>query len=157
MFTNDQEGTSFIFERYTFGHGQKNINNMSQQDFEQKDIVVDAVIRNLEVIGEAAKSVPIEVREEYPHIPWKRMIGLRNIMIHEYFGIDLSIVWTIVKNNLPEARRHLEEMFAQIKGQRLRGNLTVAVFLRTSQYFMAWLARMYETISVRGSGRFLFL
>jgi len=66
--------------------------------------VVDAVIRNLEVIGEG---VPIEVREEYPHIPWKRMIGLRNIMIHEYFGIDLSIVWTIVKNNLPEARKHL--------------------------------------------------
>ena len=86
---------------------EKYINNMSQQDFEQKDIVVDAVIRNLEVIGEAAKSVPIEVREEYPHIPWKRMIGLRNIMIHEYFGIDLSIVWTIVKNNLPEARKHL--------------------------------------------------
>ena len=95
--------------------------NMNQDEFEQTDIVIDAVIRNLEVIGEAAKSVPIEAREEYPHIPWKRMIGLRNVMIHEYFGIDLSIVWTIVKNNLPETRKHIEEMLAQIKRAETEG------------------------------------
>ena len=95
--------------------------NMSQEEFKQTDIVIDAVIRNLEVIGEAAKSVPIEAREEYSHIPWKRMIGLRNIKIHEYFGIDLSIVWTTVKNNLPEARKHIDEMLTQTKRAETEG------------------------------------
>jgi uncharacterized protein with HEPN domain len=94
---------------------EKYTENLSQQEFEQTDIVIDAVIRNLEVIGEAAKSAPIEAREEYVHIPWKRMIGLRNIIIHEYFGIDLGIVWNIIKNNLPEARKHIEEMLTQMK------------------------------------------
>ena len=89
-----------------------------RKSFKQTDIVIDAVIRNLEVIGEAAKNVPIEAREEYAHIPWKRMIGLRNVMIHESFGIDLSIVWTIVKSNLPEARKHIAEMLTQKKKSR---------------------------------------
>jgi uncharacterized protein with HEPN domain len=94
---------------------EKYTNNISQEEFKNKDIVIDAVIRNLEVIGEAAKSIPVEAREEYPHIPWKRMIGLRNIMIHDYFGIDLSIVWTIVRTNLPEARKDIENMLSKIK------------------------------------------
>lgn len=94
---------------------EQDIKNLSQQEFEQTDIVIDVVIRNLEVMGDAAKSVPIEAREEYVHIPLKRMIGLRNIIIHEYFGIDLSIVWNILKNNLPETRKHIEEMLTQTK------------------------------------------
>lgn len=94
---------------------EKYTNNMSQEEFKDKDIVIDAVIRNLEVIGEAAKSISVEAREKYPQIPWRRMIGLRNIMIHEYFGIDLSIVWTIVRTNLPEARKDIEKMLSKIK------------------------------------------
>ena len=70
-------------------------------------MLVDAVIRNLEVIGEAARNVSDEVRSRYSEIPWRNMIGLRNILIHEYFGVDESIVWEVIKNNLPEVRPNL--------------------------------------------------
>ncbi len=73
-------------------------------------MVVDAVVRNLEIIGEAARNIPGDVREQYPVIPWKRMIGLRNIAIHEYFGVDLGIVWEIVVRNLPETRPLIANM-----------------------------------------------
>jgi len=61
----------------------------------------DAVIRNLEVIGEAIKNIPDSVRNKYPDVEWKKIAGLRDILIHEYFGIDVDIVWDIVKNKLP--------------------------------------------------------
>lgn len=81
-------------ERYT-----TSIENID--DFKQKDIVIDAVLRNLEIIGEAAKNIPSEIRERYSSIPWNRVIGLRNLVIHGYFTVDLSIIWTIVKKQLP--------------------------------------------------------
>ena len=74
---------------------------------------IDAVVRNLEIIGEAAGNIPPETRSECSHIPWKRIVGLRNILIHEYFGIDLDILWDIIENYLPdlevETRRVLED------------------------------------------------
>jgi len=69
------------------------LQGFSYVSFEKNDLVVDAVLRNLEVIGEAAKNVPAIVRKKHPEIPWKKMVGLRNITIHEYFGVDKSIIW----------------------------------------------------------------
>lgn len=74
------------------------------EQFIANDMVVDATIRNLEIIGEAARNIPDTVRAKHPEIPWRRMLGLRNIVIHEYFGIDLSIVWEIVTKNLTETK-----------------------------------------------------
>lgn len=88
---------------------------LSFESFEGDDLVVDAVIRNLEVIGEAARHLPEKLRREHPDIPWKRMIGLRNIMIHAYFGVDRSIVWKIVTENLPEAKGALESLLSELK------------------------------------------
>jgi uncharacterized protein with HEPN domain len=68
------------------------------------EMMFDAVIRNLEVMGEAARNAPDEIKTKYPDIPWRQMIGLRNILIHEYFGIDNTIVWQIIKTNLPEIK-----------------------------------------------------
>ena len=68
----------------------------------------DAVIRNLEVIGEAIKSVPTEVRDRYANIPWQRIAGLRDMLIHHYFGIDVDIVWDIVQNKIPELKIQIE-------------------------------------------------
>lgn len=62
---------------------------------------VNAVVRSLEVMGEAAKRMPPEVRERHPDIPWKRMTGMRDKLIHEYSGVDLEIVWGVVKDELP--------------------------------------------------------
>ena len=65
---------------------------------------VNAVIRSLEVIGEAAKQVPEEVRRQAPGIPWKYMAGMRDKLIHHYFGIDLEIVWKVSREELPALR-----------------------------------------------------
>ena len=68
------------------------IKNISIEEFKNSNIIFDAVIRNLEIIGEAAKNIPDEIKEQYEFVPWPRMAGLRNILIHEYFGIDKQIM-----------------------------------------------------------------
>ena len=72
--------------------------------FCSNQMMIDAVIRNLEIIGEATGNVPEEVRSIYPEIPWKKMVGLRNFLIHEYFGVDESIVWEVVTTNLKDIK-----------------------------------------------------
>ena len=72
------------------------------KEFKQSYMVVDAVVRNFEIIGEAAKNVPEEIQGKYPQIPWKKMYGLRNLISHEYFGIDYEMIWEIAKANLPQ-------------------------------------------------------
>ncbi|WP_199624851.1 HepT-like ribonuclease domain-containing protein [Paenibacillus alkalitolerans] len=77
---------------------------VSYDSFCHNQMMVDAVIRNLEVIGEAAGNVPEEIRIKYPEIPWRKMIALRNVLIHEYFGVDESIVWEVATTNLKEVK-----------------------------------------------------
>jgi uncharacterized protein with HEPN domain len=62
---------------------------------------VDAVIRNLEIIGEATKHIPEEVLKKHPDLPWPEMRGIRNVLIHEYFGVSLPILWETTQINLP--------------------------------------------------------
>ncbi len=61
----------------------------------------DAVVRNLEVIGEAAKKLPAQTRRDHPEVEWEKMAGLRGILVHDYFGIDIDIVWDVVQGKLP--------------------------------------------------------
>ncbi len=70
--------------------------------FKETSLVVDAVIRNFEIIGEASKMIPEEIQKKYPEIPWKKMYGLRNLIAHQYFGVDYEMIWEIAKNNLPK-------------------------------------------------------
>lgn len=86
---------------------EKYIQGVDYETFQSNQMLTDAVIRNLEVIGEAARNVSDEIRKKYTEIPWRNMIGLRNILIHHYFGIDESIVWEVIKTNLPEAKPHI--------------------------------------------------
>lgn len=71
---------------------------------------IDAVLRNLEIMGEAAGKIPAQIKTEYPDIPWKKMIDVRNITIHEYFGVDKEIIWNIIKVNLPPIKPLLKKM-----------------------------------------------
>ena len=87
---------------------------MTKEEFKNDDLIVDAVLRNIEIIGEAANSVSNEIHEEYKDVPWRRMIGLRNIVIHEYFGVDLNIVWQVVTVNLPETKPKIEKILKEI-------------------------------------------
>lgn len=83
---------------------------MDRLAFENDEMRVDAVVRNFEIIGEAANRISKEVQEENPNVEWRRIIGLRNRIVHEYFGIDIGILWTIIQNNLDQ----LEEQVANI-------------------------------------------
>lgn len=62
---------------------------------------VEAVVWNLQIIGEAAKHVPEEIRCRYPDLPWRNMAGLRNVIVHQYFGIKLDVIWKIIQNDVP--------------------------------------------------------
>ena len=84
------------------------IGEMEFAEFKRNYLVVDAVVRNFEIIGEASKNVPENIRRKYPFIPWKKMIGLRNLITHEYFGIDYEMIWTITKENLPQNKADIQ-------------------------------------------------
>ena len=85
------------------------IQGYSFESFRDDTKTIDAVIRNLEIIGEAAKRVPESTRAEYPQAEWRKITGLRDILIHEYFGVDLRIIWDVLINKLPELKKALQK------------------------------------------------
>lgn len=70
----------------------------------------DAVIRNFEIIGEAAKNITDDFKEKHPDIPWKDLAGIRDKLIHHYFGVNLEIVWTIIEEDLPNLKKELQDI-----------------------------------------------
>jgi len=86
---------------------QTYVKNLSLEEFSHDEMRIDAVLRNLEIIGEAAGRIPPDVREIYPDIEWRKIVGLRNILIHEYSGVNLKIVWDIIENKLNPLKAEL--------------------------------------------------
>lgn len=78
------------------------ITGMSYEAFSEDIKTQDVVVRNLEIIGEAAKNISEKLKQNYPHIPWKGLAGIRDKLIHHYFGVKLDIVWNIIAAELPE-------------------------------------------------------
>lgn len=78
------------------------VEGFSMDDFFADKMRVDAVVRNYEIIGEAASRIPDEIRKQYPHLQWRALSDLRNVLIHEYFGINRKILWDITANRLPQ-------------------------------------------------------
>jgi uncharacterized protein with HEPN domain len=80
------------------------VGTMSFEEFQADDKTASAVIRKFEIVGEASRNVPESVRVQHPEVPWKEMAGMRDRLIHAYFGVDYQLVWTTIKSRLPAAK-----------------------------------------------------
>lgn len=85
---------------------------ISRENLISDELKQYAVVRALEIIGEAAKNISVSSKKEHPEIPWKEIIGSRDKMIHHYFGVDLNIVWNIIQNDLPDLKKKLGKICA---------------------------------------------
>jgi len=83
------------------------VENMKFEDFRDDRKTVDAVVRNFEIIGEASKFIPDNIKKEHKDIDWNGILGLRNRIVHDYLGISLSIIWEIIKKELPKLKNQL--------------------------------------------------
>lgn len=92
---------------------EKRIKNVTYEEFINDVDLQDMVIRRLEIVGEAVKNLPADFKRKYPDIPWKKIAGLRDKLIHGYFGIDLKLVWEIVQNNLPLFKEQIEKFLQE--------------------------------------------
>jgi uncharacterized protein with HEPN domain len=102
LFLEDIVAAIIRIEEYT--------ENLEQASFLRSNLIQDAVIRNFEVIGEAVKHVPQRVRQQYPRVEWNEAAGFRDVLIHDYFGIDVDSIWDTVCNNLPLFKKHVMEV-----------------------------------------------
>ncbi len=89
---------------------QKFIEEMDFTAFSEDTKTIFAVVRALEIIGEAARNIPPNLRRRYPRVPWREMLDMRNLLIHEYFGVDLEVLWRTVHEDLPPMREEVQRV-----------------------------------------------
>ena len=91
------------------------VEGMDFEEFVKDRKTINAVIRGLEVMGEAVKKIPLEIREKYQEIPWKYIAAMRDKLIHEYHGVDLEIVWEVVEKEIPSLKPKFEKILEELK------------------------------------------
>jgi uncharacterized protein with HEPN domain len=89
-------------ERYTSA--------MDEEQFRRDERTVDAVVRNLEILGEATRQLPEDFSARHPDVPWRQIAGLRNRIVHDYFGLDLEMIWEVIRHDLPQLQAQLEQL-----------------------------------------------
>ena len=92
------------------------IHNVGEEDFSKNHQLQDAVLRRIAVIGEAVKHIPQDVKNRHPEIPWKEISGMRDILIHEYFGVMLHRVWSTLKKDLPKFKDEMKVLSDTLEG-----------------------------------------
>jgi uncharacterized protein with HEPN domain len=103
-------------------HAETFTENVTYEEFIKDKKTSYAVVRCIEIIGEAAKNIPDDVRESYPDIPWKKMAGMRDKISHFYFGIDMKKVWLAVKRDIPKIKPQIKKILKDISGEKKRSS-----------------------------------
>jgi uncharacterized protein with HEPN domain len=88
---------------------------LSKREFLKSIEKQDAIIRRLEIIGEAVKSLSLGLRERYSGIPWRQIAGMRDILVHRYFGIDLDLTWEVIQRDLPKLKQESSRIMRELK------------------------------------------
>lgn len=91
------------------------VRGVTKAKFLQLVQLQDAVLRRIEIMGEAAKNIPEDIKDKYTDIPWKQMKGMRDILIHEYFGVDLELTWRVVSKDIPELKKKILKLREDLK------------------------------------------
>jgi uncharacterized protein with HEPN domain len=112
--TSPREFVDYLADiRDAVAKAQEFVAGMSLERFEADEKTAYAVVRALEIIGEAAGKIPESVQARYPQIPWREMIGMRHVLIHDYMGVNYRVVWNTVQNDLPPLKPQIEQMIAE--------------------------------------------
>lgn len=99
-----------LIEKYTRGLGKEEFLDKEQDNIQMKD----AIIRRLAIIGEAVNNIPNSFRKKHDNIPWREISGMRNILVHEYFGVKMERVWKTAKEDLPELRKKIKNILEEL-------------------------------------------
>ena len=85
-----------------------------REAFDRDELIQNWFVRHLQIIGEAVRALPAEFKDGYPEIPWSQIMGMRNILVHDYFGIDREVVWSAVERDLPDLKRKIEAILKKL-------------------------------------------
>ncbi|MEW6557827.1 MAG: DUF86 domain-containing protein [Elusimicrobiota bacterium] len=97
---------------------KKNYLEMDYENFLKDDKTVNTVVRKLEIIGEATKNIPISIKQKYDNVNWKGMAGMRDKLIHNYSGVDIEILWKVVKKDIADIKPKIKEIFEKLDSEK---------------------------------------
>lgn len=99
-----------ILEEIAFIEAQVTFYNLHKDDFLRNETIKRAFTRSIEIIGEAVKNLPPEMYQKYPDLPWKKIAGMRDHLIHGYFSVDYELVWDVIENHIPTLKENMEKI-----------------------------------------------
>ena len=108
------ESIFLLHIRDAFNKIESYLEGVDEAIFKSDTLIQDGVIRQLEIVGEAAKHVSSDTRDRYPNIPWQRMAGMRDKLIHGYFGVDIEKVWLTARDDLPELQIEIQKILVTL-------------------------------------------